>query len=524
MVLGLFIISGVAIYSYSVFYGSMKELAGGGMGRVIYGADIYSVVSQIVADTERLVTADSDPERRIAYDSIADHFRQLESLGGTDGHSVTLYESMNLLETTLDELNSLVTSRIEISGRTAELKNELFGFMEAILRYDRETNSSKLADKDLKASSDWMFQLMETVNTGGQMSDQKSLYLATQHEKKIKDQFQKLKKLSDKLPKEMRQTCRMYEEQLMSILLGQGGLISLTSEQIKLSLMCSSRGNFARSLAGEFKSSNAAMLNELITNAAISAKDISEMLRKMETLFIILTIAATVVAVAVMVVFRKKLTGRLISLNRAILEHVDGHGAPIETGGNDEISEMAKSFIYFTKEVEKREDKLKQLAMEDPLTGVSNRRHFTELAAKELMRAQRFRHSAVMMMLDIDNFKVINDTYGHGAGDLVLKTVADACVKTLREVDLFGRFGGEEFAAFLPETGLDEGMKVAERIRAAVEKAVTYADEIRINCTLSIGVSVYSGGDADLLMYINAADTALYDAKKSGRNRVCHSA
>jgi diguanylate cyclase (GGDEF)-like protein len=124
-------------------------------------------------------------------------------------------------------------------------------------------------------------------------------------------------------------------------------------------------------------------------------------------------------------------------------------------------------------------------------------------------------------MIDIDWFKKINDRYGHSAGDEVLKGVARICKESIRDIDIAGRFGGEEFAVVLVECSLDSAFTVAERIRANIESNEFPVDGTSIRCTVSIGIAGNTTEDADLEMVMKRADTALYDAKQAGRNRTC---
>ncbi len=173
-------------------------------------------------------------------------------------------------------------------------------------------------------------------------------------------------------------------------------------------------------------------------------------------------------------------------------------------------------------EQELLKEKLEQQARQDYLTGLFNRRFFMEQGHAELIRAQRYGHALSMLMLDVDYFKKINDRHGHQAGDTVLKRLADVMRKVLRTVDIIGRMGGEEFAVLLPETDLQRATEVAERLREeAACAAVTLVTGMQLYFKVSIGVASLKGRDVDLNTLINKADRALYQAKESGRNRVC---
>lgn len=166
------------------------------------------------------------------------------------------------------------------------------------------------------------------------------------------------------------------------------------------------------------------------------------------------------------------------------------------------------------------EQELRLLASTDTLTGLHNRHSFLHQAELMLKAAERFRHPCVALMLDIDHFKNINDSHGHLTGDRALQRVAETLRQGLREVDLLGRLGGEEFAALLPEVSLDQALDVAERLRAGVEALrVNNPDGEPLRMTVSIGVALRRDAGDDLESLLVRADSALYQAKSGGRNR-----
>ncbi|NTS76657.1 diguanylate cyclase [Catenovulum sp. SM1970] len=165
-------------------------------------------------------------------------------------------------------------------------------------------------------------------------------------------------------------------------------------------------------------------------------------------------------------------------------------------------------------------EELAELASSDPLTGLKNRRCFFEGAEKEFLRFKRLSASFTVLMIDLDNFKSINDTYGHAAGDLVLKAFAELTQGLFRDYDIVARFGGEEFVILLPETNCDSAFRVAQRLRSQTAKhKITYQD-YRIKLTASIGIAEVEKADVDINASIERADNAVYLAKKQGRNQV----
>lgn len=170
--------------------------------------------------------------------------------------------------------------------------------------------------------------------------------------------------------------------------------------------------------------------------------------------------------------------------------------------------------------------KILEHATLDALTGLNNRHQFHTRLHSEIANAKRQKTSLCCIMTDIDFFKSVNDTYGHAVGDCVLKTVAKAIKKELREYDIPSRYGGEEFTIILPNTSLEEATVVAERLRSQIEKKKINIEDYRIegvssiNVTISVGVSVYNNSMKEPDELYRAADGALYKAKEGGRNRV----
>lgn len=167
------------------------------------------------------------------------------------------------------------------------------------------------------------------------------------------------------------------------------------------------------------------------------------------------------------------------------------------------------------------QDELERIANIDPLTGVLNRRSFLNRAEHELQRSVRYRQELSILLFDLDDFKSINDQYGHQTGDLALCNFSRICQQELRSSDPFARWGGEEFIALLVDADIDDAIRTAERIRGHVER-FSFRERGRddITFTVSIGVSTIVGGRNTVEGGIREADDALYSAKRSGRNRV----
>lgn len=200
----------------------------------------------------------------------------------------------------------------------------------------------------------------------------------------------------------------------------------------------------------------------------------------------------------------------------------DGYNVGSLCAMDDKLREFASAEISILKNFAKLvvdELELRQVISTDQLTGAMARAAWFDIAAGEVTRAHRYNRPLCLLVLDIDHFKSVNDRLGHSAGDAVLRQVAKVVQGQLRQSDVFGRFGGEEFVVLLPETVLGDAAFLAERVRTAVGQA-GYPGHQELRCTISIGVAELSPNEQRIGALFERADNALLRAKTSGRNRL----
>jgi diguanylate cyclase (GGDEF)-like protein len=188
---------------------------------------------------------------------------------------------------------------------------------------------------------------------------------------------------------------------------------------------------------------------------------------------------------------------------------------------DQELLELLAAHVATALESATRFADLDRLATTDALTGLANRRHFMNVASAETARSQRYRHPLSLILFDIDDFKALNDRYGHLVGDEVLRAVAATCHTWLRSSDTLARYGGEELIALLPETEASGALHTAERLRRAIERLHIPAADAELQVSASFGVTTHKGDSpCDLDELIRRADQAMYAAKRAGKNRV----
>lgn len=241
-------------------------------------------------------------------------------------------------------------------------------------------------------------------------------------------------------------------------------------------------------------------------------------------LYLLFVIIFTVFIISIfIIIFSLKLLHPLELLIEGIKKITAGDlSFTIKNVSNDEIGVVVDAFNHMTQKRKHVEEALEELAIRDGLTGLYNHKFFYTLLEKEIARDDRYHNTVSLLLIDIDHFKNVNDTYGHRAGDTILRELSQRLMTRARSTDYVCRYGGEEIVVILIETNITEAKAIAEELRILIEKEPFLIEDGRyIPITVSIGVSAYSEEAKDASMMVSNADNALYSAKENGRNQVC---
>ena len=241
-------------------------------------------------------------------------------------------------------------------------------------------------------------------------------------------------------------------------------------------------------------------------------------------IYLLFVIIFTVFIISIfIIIFSLKLLHPLELLIEGIKKITAGDlSFTIKNVSNDEIGVVVDAFNHMTQKRKHVEEALEELAIRDGLTGLYNHKFFYTSLEKEIARDDRYHNTVSLLLIDIDHFKNVNDTYGHRAGDTILRELSQRLMTRARSTDYVCRYGGEEIAVILIETNITQAQAIAEELRILIEKEpFLIEDERYVSITVSIGVSAYSKDAKDASMMVSNADNALYRAKENGRNQVC---
>jgi len=470
--------------------------------------EITREVQHLISLTARLTSSENQSSRRIVKTQLDETIERLNSPKLSLEHGDKyLATQLKVLAQELEELNALVRQRIDVEKEMRVEREVLFAYLNEVFV---ESNSQT---KNLQSSQ----ILTPLILQIAQINQQFQLHELRKLEGAIEKSIKTLREASTQ--------DNRSNELLSSIedgVLGPEGMIDKQANVMRIRGRSRGRGSFVEHLAEEVASNiefRAASITKGTSEYASSAnKAVSEQI----TLSLALSLVVMAICFGIIFYIYKRIILRLIALTNMVETNSD-EVASFE--GSDEISRLAKTFALYFERVKSQETELIRLSLSDPLTNIPNRRAFEMEMEKTIALSKRYGWSLTMVILDIDNFKLYNDNYGHPKGDECLKTVAKGLNEVItRNTDFCARYGGEEFVAILPNTD-EAGAKIkAEEIRKTIEGLGIEHDKSSVSnvVTASLGVATFNFENRNnwtLTSILNTADKALYDAKTAGRNR-----
>ena len=501
----------------SSFEQSLNSMMDKSLPSVIQSGKLYSQMNLLLSGTEQLSMANSEAMRRIATNAITRQIDGLHKLSQEHEQTYHITSQLSSVERELDELNQLVKQRIAINTRIARLESQLY-------HLQRQVTEDLLVGHSAAVSASWQLLFSRIMLLSAELTNLDQLSEIRQRQEALDNRFNSLSALADSLPAEQQQSAQLAIAALSeTVLHPETGLIALRQLQLKILGRVQGRSNFVRNLIADYARLNefeSHQLNQaVLTRAANTSKLVEQQVKQASLLFIILLFAYIGFAVFI----QRVVVNRLKTLNKQVQRRSTGQSHSITVTGNDEITELAQSFERFASTIELQKNTLEEMSLRDALTDIANRRAFDDYYSQALNVATRQRWPLTVLLIDVDYFKQYNDNYGHSQGDVCLKQVANLIKQQMpRKTDILARYGGEEFAVLLPDTDTQGAVTVAKHILDAFKNAQIPHDfsGVADHVTVSIGISVGQQQDGSLtLPSIEAADKALYRAKRTGRNR-----
>ncbi len=485
-------VSGGAIYQMHRMTKSLDRLVADNFEPLLDAQDLVQHVQILVALTPKLLNARTSFELDNLQLQIVDMFdmvnaglTQINWSGRLTSHAATIARQRDALHAAIDQLITLVRRQIQLRDDLARARHGV----DALLSADRQTEGPA---QDVALAA-----ILYQTSLATDLSD------------------------IERSRKAVRALFNHPSPRIAPLIEGDSSLFSIRQRQIELEQRLQGGAGNTNLRANQLVyavTSLSADLRRLTSEAREEGR--RSVHRATIRTTIVLLIAAAIDA-ALVAYLQISVLRRLVALRNGVVSSAAGSPVPVADDGADEIGDLARSLRHFIEQIGLKEEELRRLAATDVLTGLANRREFMSRGTEEFLRAMRYNFHVCVLMMDIDHFKKVNDTWGHAVGDDVIRQVASIIRDTCRVVDVVGRIGGEEFAVLLSQTDTEGALILAERVRETVAgRAVSLADGKTLAVSISIGVAAMTQEDGDLSHLLARADAALYEAKQHGRNRV----
>ncbi|OIQ48041.1 MAG: hypothetical protein BM565_03500 [Gammaproteobacteria bacterium MedPE] len=476
--------------------------------KVMSYAKMYSQVNELTYATDSLTMANSQGQRRIAFDDLKVKISAIRPRVVELGNAQRLLMQLDVIAQEIDALNALIEEQLTISDLLLKQRRAVYRI------HDIAIHDEELAHSDFAHT---VSRLVIMAEEG----------LSFKRLNKIKNMSRNITKFYNRSVETLNfeDSQKLLLSDLYEGLVAADGAMAMKIQSLRVLGRTHGRADFVRNLVIDY--ARLAEYESFKYNGTVleDIKDFSETVDAQTKTLGSAAIVTFVVIIIIVFYIQRRLIRRLVLLNKKVVSRLAGESIDLKVGGKDEITAIAKSFEEFAQTIERQKQELLKSSLTDGLTNVANRRGLDKAIKNLLLSAQRQQWPIAILMMDIDNFKKYNDFYGHIEGDECLQKIASALKSVMRRPeDFVARYGGEEFVCLLPNTPLSGAEIVADSILEQLKKdhIPHQRSDVADYVTLSIGITVYNAEkeeSSDSLLKL--ADTALYRAKKRGKN--CYS-
>ncbi|WP_051275372.1 GGDEF domain-containing protein [Aestuariibacter salexigens] len=514
----LVVVSVLAFQRLTEVRSILLQVANESVPTVISSGETYTHINALAYLSDSLSEARNEPALRLAMFRIRERIATIEELADSQSNTVTV-ERLEPIQREIDYLFELVRQRLNIE---AGLDSAWQDLDEAYQRIQTQTLTEGATDTDAELTYRWRQQFGRVIALASQLRQQSRLTELRDLQQRINRSLAQMRDITGQTSTDIDFYFAAANTELANIITGTDGVIDLAAKRLRVSGRANGQGNFVRNLILDFANLNEfkayQLSDSVLQNTRQTASQIEQHIIIISVSFVLLIFMFS----AFVYFIHQRVVKRLERLNDMVQNRMQGEQELIV--GDDEISDIAHTFDDFARTIERQKLELMRLSLSDDLTGISNRRALDAQLMQEFNLAIRHQWPLSMLVIDIDHFKQYNDHYGHGAGDVCIRKVANIInTQVQRSGDFVGRYGGEEFVCLLPDTPTSGALSVAQSMLESVAEAHIPHEysPVRPFVTVSIGLSTITPtakSDQDDLFEM--ADKALYEAKQQGRNRL----
>jgi diguanylate cyclase (GGDEF)-like protein len=490
------------------FESTLTDISDKSLPNLIRISQLYSQAARLLESTELLSKSTSGASKRLAQKRLSTNIINIRKAANNAFVNVFLDTQLDTIAIELDEFSALIEDRVQTLGNIELLRAQMYNINVQAVNIKKQS------------SSVWVLGFSQVMTDVSKALNEKKLQRVRFLFNQLEKQLNKLSIISGEgQDKAVR---RQLTNQFKILLFDENGMELLKIKSLRLEGRAIGRENFVHNLIEDYLAQLSLLTNETEQNITLQvATSVIDMKEQTQLIRLIL-IGGVVFLLIIVVLFQQRILKRISIFKQIVLNETQEFDYQTMLNGNDEITDLAEAFNEFTHTIDIQKQKLEQLSMLDGLTGIANRRALDIRLKHDIEISTRQKSSVAILLMDIDCFKQYNDNYGHSAGDQCLKDVAKIIGDSLhRDSDFVARYGGEEFVCVLPETDSEGAQMIATHLleqfkHAAIpHKSSNVADYV----TMSIGITT-SQPNALLTpeAIIKQADTALYIAKKAGKN------